>query len=1450
MAFVPLNRRFHRWTENSRFDAEALRLLRRGNSSLDWSDLLKAKRVVILAEGGSGKSTEFKAQHEQFTKQGEFSFLATVERVGKQDFDSALSHRDRGRLAEWRESGKPAWFFVDSVDEAKRAAVRFEDALDHIADSIRGAEGRAHVIVSGRHADWEFKRDLTALADILPIHELAQTPLSDPNELVIQALHRKKVEKPLVERPLIVLMEPLSEDQVERFATGKGVSNAPAFLAEIDNSRLWSFASRPVDLDWLVGFWINKRSFDNLERMLELSLFERLRETDRIRAGQMSLGGDLAINALERIGAALVLGKRNSILIPDTERTPGDDANAISLSDVLTDLAPQQQWDLLNSAVFVPAESGLVRIHSDNEGVVRSYLAARWIRRLRDSNCPWGPLSELLFATTYDVKVVKPSMRETAAWLAIWDSAVAQEILRRDPMLLVQSGDPASLPAHVRAKALSAVIQAWATRPHAGFIDHESLRRFARPDIEEAVKEQWLLWKDNEAIRQLLLMMIEAGNLSGCADIAFDTATNLTSDSLSQSLAARVLAAIGTPAGLNAYRVFLLANRSRIDHDTLWVAVDELFPAFLSVEDLITLMADLTRKESAHANGIDFYGPKLAGRINETGHALALLRHLISIAPQCLGDIPSFEFEQIEARINTMRALAIRILDLGSSLPPVEIFDLQLWLDHLALSHPFNNFAEFDLGARLSAAPRFRQAWLWRAAEKYSALPQAATEPLSGVWQFSEFAYYPNFGEADIAWLFSDLANRPALADKLLALDALLRIWNSGGKLEDLLRKISEAAKGTQELEEKIELWIRPVEQPQSVVELNERHQARHTEMERQREEIERSWTELADNIRKNPQQLATLIAPSDAGIDRRMHLLWNILRGRSKDVSHGGAPDLGAMRGVFDDEVIELFRAGLISHWRLAPMPILKNNLPAASRNMFSMSELMGLDGVSLEALSDPRWAEKLSGDEPTKAAIYATFALNKLPHWLPELCDAHPLVCADTLRQHLALDTEDKTTSGRRGTLERVAASDIPVVKLIERDMWELVEQNSALVVDLLSPALKILQRATVDRSALFHLVVERSDQATEPGLIAEYLDIAFSIDSHMAADRLVQRVRRLEDASSRALARILIPKIFGNSWSPPTQDQALSVADLECLILFAFDRIPPSDDPDRANGKVYSPDERDHARGGRDLAFNRLANTSGAAAYAALNRLIAKSDFPHAKWHLVELARKRAENDSESASWRSSDLLAFEDNFQALPRTPSDLQRLVGNRFADLQHDLIHSDFAQGSTVAKLENEMEVQRWFAHEFRTGQGRSFGIEREPHTADEKEPDLRIRAKASDASLPIEIKVAGSWSVHQLEEALTIQLMKRYLRDRNDRWGILLLVYQKERPQGWDSPAGGVWDFYDVVRHLEAIARDIATKDSVGPQMQVCVIDVSSAASKPAKTARPRKRKPTPKAS
>ncbi|HMN45883.1 MAG TPA: hypothetical protein PKE27_14995 [Povalibacter sp.] len=127
--FVPVRTERGGEPDESQDYARELALI---DDTLGWKELLERRRVVLLAEGGSGKSTELEEQARQRRADGEFAFFATIQNVARAGLDAAF-HAQQTELHAWRVSSRPAWFFFDSIDEAKSAQVRLRDALDAIA---------------------------------------------------------------------------------------------------------------------------------------------------------------------------------------------------------------------------------------------------------------------------------------------------------------------------------------------------------------------------------------------------------------------------------------------------------------------------------------------------------------------------------------------------------------------------------------------------------------------------------------------------------------------------------------------------------------------------------------------------------------------------------------------------------------------------------------------------------------------------------------------------------------------------------------------------------------------------------------------------------------------------------------------------------------------------------------------------------------------------------------------------------------------------------------------------------------------------------------------------------------------------------------------------------------------------------------------------------------------
>jgi hypothetical protein len=124
MPVVLLDRRFIEWEDQEPPDPEIHRAFGLGEVGVAWDELLLKRRAVILAEAGSGKSTEMAERARMTAASDRYAFPATVEDVGPEGLEGALSVSLRESLKAWRASTDEAWFFIDSVDEAKTSGMR------------------------------------------------------------------------------------------------------------------------------------------------------------------------------------------------------------------------------------------------------------------------------------------------------------------------------------------------------------------------------------------------------------------------------------------------------------------------------------------------------------------------------------------------------------------------------------------------------------------------------------------------------------------------------------------------------------------------------------------------------------------------------------------------------------------------------------------------------------------------------------------------------------------------------------------------------------------------------------------------------------------------------------------------------------------------------------------------------------------------------------------------------------------------------------------------------------------------------------------------------------------------------------------------------------------------------------------------------------------------------
>jgi hypothetical protein len=73
---IALNRQFFEWREGELSDPDLILRLGGSDDLLSWESISVRRRVVILAEAGSGKTVEMREQARRRTEAGQFAFYA------------------------------------------------------------------------------------------------------------------------------------------------------------------------------------------------------------------------------------------------------------------------------------------------------------------------------------------------------------------------------------------------------------------------------------------------------------------------------------------------------------------------------------------------------------------------------------------------------------------------------------------------------------------------------------------------------------------------------------------------------------------------------------------------------------------------------------------------------------------------------------------------------------------------------------------------------------------------------------------------------------------------------------------------------------------------------------------------------------------------------------------------------------------------------------------------------------------------------------------------------------------------------------------------------------------------------------------------------------------------------------------------------------------------------
>jgi hypothetical protein len=1425
MPFVDLNRCFVPIGKDQEPMLDAGIWGRRFAGWLDWPQLLENRRVVLLAEALSGKTEEFRNQQSKLSSEGKPAFFIRIEELADQGFEAALEPSSANAFEEWRNGSADAFFFLDSVDEARLNRKSFETALKRFARDLERAVERARVFISCRVTDWKGREDRGLVEQILPSFDLPQEssasddPLLDPifNKEEKATSQREKQERKPNEL-LVVQIVPMSKDQCRSLVETLGVSDPDAFMQGIVKSGLDAFTERPGDIIDLADYWKSYGRLGSHSEMVEHGINRKLDELDAYRSDNNLLTPAKAREGAERIAAALTLGKSFTLRAPGHDPDPSLASGALEPSLILNDWSDAAQTALLRRGIFAPSTYGRIRFH---HRTTQEYLTAQWLDGLLRSNCPRDEIWDLIFSERYGVETVVPSLRPAAAWLSQRYPELRDEIIRREPLILIRHGDPASLPLDAKKRVLLSYAEKHARAEISDDgLDNRALWLFTEQGLAGTIRECWMANQRTD-FRMDMLRMIRERGIANCLDIARDVASDTSFDDYHRIVALQAMAECNDAENLRIKALELIANRAVTSAYLASNFASALFPQYLTVEELFAVIADHQQPAAKTVDGFeytidDLYKACPDGESRKT--------FISSLAELCLSPPFSQEWQRVSARyVDLAKRLGpiakAEVKALGGHGAPIHVVRLLMAAERAERNHSSDEGPTiFEL---VRANTDLNRALFWADVGEQRQHGRSRNENPIRFWQvFIHGETFWHIGQPDLSWLMDDLIHRPREEDKRIALSAIVSVLLQEKRLDVELPSLHELVSGNATLLADLSEYTAPRPVDERLEEHEAERRARQRERDRQQEEHKAGWVRFGQYLREHLNQLRDPEGLSSwrTGAFRLWHLSeW--LGHRMGRLDENSYRQWRLLEEGFGRDVAEAYRDGMKVLWRVMKPERPKHRAGGPTTTKYTT--ILAFQAVAIEAAEDPDWTSKLTEAEAKLAAQHGCMSEQGFPEWIDGLIAAYPQAVLPIVKK--AVEREWSSPGpGRADFLLHYGRSDTVIQPALQNILFDIVSHAEPSDLYKLDRGLQLISRLRIgpERRKLLARTARRRlthhERRGKPERAMRYLALLLVIDPENAVSDLGGWLYRPKRKDRRARAEQTFAFLFDRH-DPvlPGLLSGLRIIDLEQLLRLAYTYVRPQDDA--VHPGRYKPELRDHAENARNTVLAAILDRSGEEAYRALRHLAASPLLKIRRERFEELARGMAERDSEIPEWKPAEVVALEQQHRAPVKTGSDLLRVVVSVLRDIQFQMDKGDVTSRPLIQRAQDEDEARNWLVEQMNARARGRFLAYREAQVANKDRPDIIIASNAAHCEVGMEVKHGGKkWTMRQLERALRVQLATDYLQPPTRRHGVFLIT--NHGPRRWrDSETRKFLTFDKLTAWLVKVADSVRQNDS-GP--------------------------------
>lgn len=1387
-----------------------------------WDDMDREFRCVILAEAGAGKTEELRQRARVLTNKGKPAFFIRIEDI-EADFYKAFEIGGEAQFRSWLQSTGEAWFFLDSVDEARLENPRaFEKALRRFAKGIERSAHRAHIYLSSRPYAWRPREDRKLLDELL----FLPAPQGGEGDKDVQQAEPQST-------LTIYTMRPLDKDRVRRFCIAREAKEVDQLLHEIERANLWSLAERPFDLEGILIKWAEDNALSGRLELLRHNIDKRLRDDHSSdRAQRQPLNLERARDGARHLAAAVLLTGRPGLNVPDAETVkPGIEAES-----VLADWDPKDVRALLERGIFNDIIYGAVRFrHRD----VRELLAAEWFEGLLKAGNSRHSVEALFFREHYGEKLVTPRLRPVLPWLILLDDEVCRRALEIHPEIAVEGGDPSRLPLLVRRSILTDIVRRIVSdEDDRTARDNSAIARIANLDLSEDVQKLIRDYGDNDDAIFFLGRLVWQGEMENCVAPFVDIAVESSRGIYARIASARAVMSCGSIDQYQSMWQKLNESDAQLPRELLAELVDGAKPDSHSIEHLVSSLGKLPPYERYKSSGL---GSSLHAFVDRlpVGKAQEEIAQLLDGLSNYLDMQPYVERREchVSEKYAWLLSPALhaveRLIDARSAM----VFGrpaLSIMLMAPALRH----WSEYDLGehkgnlqALVPDWPELNDALYWASIEQArTAKAENSSEPLNDDWTISWLGHYWNFDMASLPRLLGYMLSRESQADRLVALSTAFRVYTQAERPIQIFSNLQNVVASDVVLQHQLDILLNP-----PVSEMMQRQEEEHAEYLRGRNEKEMRDKQVRDTwiaeLRANPDRVRNPpnLNPGEFTYDQ--YWLMCELRDHPLATDRLGNANWRALIPNFGDDVARAYRDAAVNRWRHYVPPLQSEGVNRD--NQIPNILIFSMAGLEIEAAETIAFPDYLNESQVCHALRYITWELNGFPSWFERMYRAFPALVKDAVLQELVWELENAEPEKPMHYILSDVVYHAPWLHhAIAPELLEWVHANPLRTDTNRHYCLQILANGGTGPAKLAVLASRQIAQTNGPDSIPWWYALRIDCDPLSGIPEVAQWLSGLdEDAATRA-AQIFITALMGDrnmNEGGPNIGCFRTAEHLKSLYILMHRYIRVKEDINRADGGVYSPKLRDNAQDARNRLFNLLSEIPGKASYSAIKQLIHEHPEPDYRPWMIKRAYRRAEEDGDLEPWSAEQVSTFNMTQTITPVTHRQLFDLAIHRLHDLKSWVERGNDSPWKTWQRANSETEMRTLIAGWLRQQCRDQYTTAEEPELANSQRMDIWLHNTNVHSPMPIELKLLDKgWTGPKLCERLRNQLVGDYLREESAGCGVMLLVSQKMDSKKRWKISGRLVGLNELARALKHYWQDIADEFAGVEEIEVIVIDLA----------------------